>query len=304
MSTTPSKKYNTNLGIALMIIHGLALSLLYVVVKNLTQVISSAQVAFLYKLSVFVIMLPWCIKDGLLNTLRTKKLHLHIARAAFSLAGTRFFYESMKYMSIADATAMTYIEHVIILLIGIVYFKESLTHGKVVVTACGLIGVFIISKPSAGAALNLTGNMYIFAALVFWALNNIVIKILGKTEKTQTQLFYSSLIGSMIAAPMIYGKSWSGIEMPHFKYILSLAILHAIHVIAFFRALKLAEISAVIPFDYTRIVFSGILGYYCFAEQPSSQSIIGYMLIVGGGIYMIMSESRYKRKVAQSEAKT
>ncbi|MDZ5761310.1 DMT family transporter [Lyticum sinuosum] len=284
---------STRRGIILMIIHAIAMSILYVISKKLTKIISPEQVAFLYKLGVFVIAFPWYLAKGLYQTIKTNVIHWHFARGGFSLLATIFFYKAIQSIKVADAAAITYLENILVMLVGVFFFKEKFSLSKIIIAICGITGALLIIKP--GFESFSSSYIYIMYSLVFWMCNNIVVKVLGKTEKTHTQLFYSSLFGSILAIPMIIGKNWNGIELWYnFQYIPALAVLHAIHVIAFFRSFKAAEISTVMPFDYSRLIFTGILGYCLFNEKPDAISLLGYFIICFGGIYSVYNETVLK----------
>ena len=69
------KKYlqpsQLSMGIILMIIHAIALSSVYIIGKTLGKVISSDQIAFLYKAGVLVYTIPLMLKGGVMNKLKT-----------------------------------------------------------------------------------------------------------------------------------------------------------------------------------------------------------------------------------------
>ncbi len=277
------------LGIILVIIHAFSMSILYAVGKNLTKAVSPEQVSFLYKTSVFLITFPWCLKNGISGLLYTTKIHLHIARAIFSLTGTVCFYHGIASIKIIDAAAVTYLENILVLIVGILIFKEKTTSAKIVAGIFGVLGTILVMKP--GFEFN-HGYFYLFGALIFWLLNNITIKVLGRTERSKTQLFYSSMFGSLFSLPLIWGRSWEGFMFEHMEYVVIMAIFHALHTVCIFRALKLGDISTVMPFDYTRLIFTGVIGYIVFNEVPGVTSFIGYCLIIFGGIYLIVEEGK------------
>jgi S-adenosylmethionine uptake transporter len=76
-----------------------------------------------------------------------------------------------------------------------------------------------------------------------------------------------------------------------------IALCYLIHSIAFFKAFKFAEMSTVMPFDYSRLVFTGILGYLVLNEVPDRYSLLGYALIVIGGMCSIFYETHRNRKI-------
>ena len=172
---------------------------------------------------------------------------------------------------------------------GILYFKEQLTKTKIFLLITGFTGAIFITKPGFN---NFSFNyFFIFLALIFWAINNLSIKILGKTERGKAQLFYTMLIGSIFSLPLAI-QNWQPIKFEYIKYIVLLALFHLIHVISFFKAFKFSDISAVMPLDYSRLIFTGILGYIFLQEVPDKYSILGCVLIMLGGFLSIKNEAR------------
>ena len=276
-------------GILLMILHAASMAALYVVAKDLTYVLHPDQVTFLYKFSILIAILPWCMYGGFRKNLRTTKIGLHVTRSTFSVMANLCFFYGLTEINIIDVAAISYLEHIIVISIGILYFKERFTKAKMVLIVCGFIGAIFVTKPG----FNEFNSKYffIFLALVFWAVNNLSIKILGKTERGKAQLFYAMLIGSILALPFAI-QNWQPIKLENIKYLALLALFHLIHVISFFKAFKFSDISAVMPFDYSRLVFTGLLGYLFLHEMPDKYSIIGYLLIMFGGLFLIKSEAK------------
>jgi drug/metabolite transporter (DMT)-like permease len=159
--------------------------------------------------------------------------------------------------------------------------------------------------------------IFVFLTIFFWSINGTVIKLLGKTEKTKVQLFYVMLFSSIIAFPVSF-MHWEvattlwvidikypshlvdfsalGLKMEHLPYIAVLALCYFGHIVGFFKAFKHAELSVVVPLEYTRVVFAGIFGYMYFAETPSEISYLGYLFIIMGGVALFRAEHRKAKK--------
>jgi drug/metabolite transporter (DMT)-like permease len=56
---------------------------------------------------------------------------------------------------------------------------------------------------------------------------------------------------------------------------------------ALIAATRTGEVSAVVPFRYTRLVFALLLGYFVFGERPDPLMLVGATLVVGTGLYTI-----------------
>jgi S-adenosylmethionine uptake transporter len=319
------------IGILFMLLNALAISVIYAVTKELTKDISSNLVVFLYKFSILICILPWCFKDGL-SSMKTNRLLLHASRGFLSVGGSLSLFYAIKHIELIDITAIGYIEQVVLVIIGIIYFKEEATLAKAIGVILSFAGAILVVNP---ALLDLNSSskflsninpyyIFVFMSIAFWASNCTVIKVLGKTEKTKVQLFYVLIFSSITAFPLAFMK-WNtfaslgviqlrypyeftplselGLKPEHIKFLALLALGYFTHSIAFFKALKHAELSTVIPFDYSRLVFAGILGLLLFGETPEFGSLIGYTLIVVSGIYLVRSETKRRKKIKESTIK-
>ncbi len=325
--------HKTIIGILFMLLNAAAISLVYAVSKELTKEISSNLAVFLYKFSILICILPWCFKDGIAS-MKTNRILLHASRGFLSVGGSLSLFYAIKHIELADITAIGYIEQVVLVIIGIFYFKEEATLAKAIGVILSFAGAILVVNPDlldfgAVDSPKLFSNVnpyyiFVFMSIGFWASNCTVIKVLGKTEKTKVQLFYVLLFSSLIACPLAFMK-WDtfatigvihlrypnefipfddlGLKLEHIKFLVLLAIGYFTHSIAFFKALKYADLSTVVPFDYSRLVFAGILGLLLFGEVPEFGSVIGYVLIVVSGIYLIRSEAKRRKKLKESQIK-
>ncbi len=300
MHKSSSKKFKptkTMSGIMMMVLHALSISILYILVKNLTNSLHPFQVAFLYKFALLLAIIPWCFHGDYKKNLKTKRIGMHVARGTFSLLGTLCFFIAVSSLEVTNAAAITYLEHILVVLIGFLYFKEKVTNPKLVMIAMSFIGALLIVKP--GFVSFNRSYVYLFMALIFWALNCTVIKMLGSTERSKAQLFYVMLFSSAFSCPMALYE-WRPVELWHLQYIAIIALCYLVHTVAFFKAFKFADMSTVMPFDYCRILFTGYLGYVFLKEIPDQYSLIGYALIIIGGLYTIQYEARKGKKVKES----
>ncbi len=324
--------HNNVYGILFMLLNACVIAALYTIMKAFTKSVDSSQAVFFYKFSLFLILLPWIFKKGV-SSIYTKKLWLHGLRGLFSIAGSLCLMRALKHIDMMDATALGYMEQVILMVVGIVYFKEKLTRTKVLCMLFSLLGALIIVYPSI---LIFPSDSYIpllfqekdfkvnyyyllvLASVAFWASNSVVIKFLGKSDGSRTQVFYVLLFSSIISylaafvhwypvevigsfmlwVPyQVVPMSSIGLKMEHGIYIILLACCYFVHSIAFYKAIAYADISTVIPFDYSRLIFTGMLGALLLGEMPEAISYIGYSLILFAGVVMVRVEALERKRL-------
>ena len=329
MPLTP--QYRNLYGIILMLLHSLALPMLYSINKYLMRSLSSSQVVFLYKFAVLIGILPWIFWGGL-KCLKTNRFKLHLMRGFVSTIGALMFMFGLKNVDVASAAAINKMEPILVMVVASVYFKEQLNKEKIITIVLSFIGMLLTAYQFIDFAEGkiffpwLNSNteippfnfhyLILFGAVILWTANSSIVKSLGKTESNRTQLFYISLISVIISMPAaLFRWQWENmgyISLPIFDGIVSItdlnltnaivelvllsAFMHFLHVVCYFQSLKVAEMSVVIPFDYSRLIFGAILGYYFFNEKPTFSAFIGYGLILGSGLFLIRKTTSIKQK--------
>jgi S-adenosylmethionine uptake transporter len=304
-----------------MLINSIALTGLDICAKTLTQSLTPPQIVLFYKFLLFLITLPWVLVKGL-ELLKTSEIKIHFLRSLLSVLGGICFYKGLQNVKIADAAALENLQYIIVAIVGMIFFEEKCTKTKVFSIILGFLGALFIVKPEVfllnRESFTTFNNYYIYTllAIIFWSMNTITVKILGKTERNRTQLFYLLLFAIMWSLPGallrfdsfdIFGFELSIIPIglidfstiqlnfDQLKLLFIMAFFYFVHSLAYFNALK-RDISLVIPFRYSKLIFSGIAGYLFFMETPISLEYVGYTLIIISGLTLITREVRQMKK--------
>lgn len=61
-------------------------------------------------------------------------------------------------------------------------------------------------------------------------------------------------------------------------------------------ATRVGEVSAIVPFRYSRLIFALLIGTLVFGERPDRWVLIGASLIIGSGLYTFAREQRLRRR--------
>ena len=63
------------------------------------------------------------------------------------------------------------------------------------------------------------------------------------------------------------------------------------------RAMATADASAVMPFDFSRLIFATLLGWVMFSELPDGWTLAGGAVIVATTVYIARQETRIARRL-------
>jgi drug/metabolite transporter (DMT)-like permease len=133
------------------------------------------------------------------------------------------------------------------------------------------------------------GVMAAMAAASASAVAMLLIRNLVTTEKSSTIVFWFSTSASLFALLTLpFGWTWPS---PTQAALLVMAgICGGIAQVLMTEAYRYAEASTVAPFEYSSLILSLVIGYLAFGDVPTIHMIIGGVIVVGSGIFIVWRE--------------
>lgn len=224
--------------------------------------------------------------------LRTTNPRLHFARSAFQFGATAMFFLSLSHIGLAEATALTDLNPVLITLGAAVFLGERLGPRRLAGVFVALIGAMIIIRPGAGVFS--PWALLPLGAAICYTGNALITRHIGASESAWTSMLYASIFGTAAASLAVAGV-WQPIalaDLPHFALIGALGTCAQLAII---RSFSMAEASVVAPFAYLGIVFAAVWGAVLYDEWPDATSVFGALVIVGAGLYVWHRETATAR---------
>ena len=77
---------------------------------------------------------------------------------------------------------------------------------------------------------------------------------------------------------------------PHLGLLVATGLCGGIAHLLLTESYRLAPASLIAPFDYTSMLWAGVLGYLVFGEVPTMFVFIGAAIIAGAGLFVILRE--------------
>lgn len=274
-----------------MLLGGFFFSCMGVGIKFLGAEMDSFQIAFLRALFGFIVILPFALRRGL-SGLKTRVLKLHLARGVVGILGMLSIFYAITHLPLADAVALTFTRPLFLILLAVLFLGEMIRWRRWTATAVGFVGVLVMVQSQG--EFEFASLVALFGALMV-ALVSVFLKKLSVTEAPTTMMFYFGLIASVISAfpAMIV---WTPPSFEDLAILVLLACFGSGANFCAIRAFSVGEATAVAPFDYTRLIFSGILGFFVFAEIPTLAMLIGAGIIVASSLYIVRREAGLGKK--------
>jgi len=245
------------------------------------------EITFVRLLVGVVAILPFVWRAGW-GSLRTRHPGIHALRA---LAGGGAMYcgiAALERLHLADFTALSFSQPLFAVILAVAVLGESVGWRRWGATFAGFLGVLVMVRPGGGA---FEASALLAVAMAFGiAVAVILAKRLPAEESQVAMLFYFSLATVVFfAAPALAvwrpPSSIQALGLVGFGFagLLTQALLIA--------AFRTGEASVVAPFDYTRLIVAGVLGFALFGEVPDRWTFAGAAVIVAATLYIARREA-------------
>ena len=283
------KNVNSNiLGIIFMILGMFCLSVNDIMVKGLNLVFPVWEVIFFRAFSGMLISIALVLIFGW-ETLKTKKPIRHFVRAFSAVGCVVFYFFGLKYLLLTENIAIVHSAPIFATLLAIPILGERLGVHRIGAIIIGFVGVIVIVKP--GTDIFKFVSLIPLIAALFMASVYLSTRSLMNTDSSISIIFYYSsalLVTSIIFLP-------DDFVMPNIVQLIplmSLGIMGSLGHYFMSQAAKNAEVVVISPFEYSSFIFVGVMGYIFYNEVPSISIIIGGILIILGGVYIVYREQR------------
>lgn len=289
-SVVPDRRSDTIRGIAWMLLSIAGLTVVVLSGRALKVDMDPLQLLF-WRALVGLIIISAVIAPRGFHTVRTRRLGLHIVRNLIHLAAQFGIYYAFIVVPLAEVTAVEYTIPAMTALIAAVFLGEKVGIHRWVGMAMSFVGVLFVVRPGFA---EVPPEMFVmFGGALCFAINNVMIKAMTRTESAETMVFNMNLIQLVIAVgPAL--SVWTHPEWHHVPWILGLGAAGLMTHYAMTRALALADTSVCFPLDFLRLPFIALGAWLLWGETFSPWAVLGAAIIFGGQYYAVWKETRGK----------
>lgn len=281
-------KASTRNGILLMLFAILLFTMMDALAKGLVQRYPTQQVVWA-RFAGQLLLVLFILNRNLPPVLRTRHPRLHLLRSVTQLGATGFFFASLNYIGLAEATALTDINPVLITLGAALFLGEKLGPRRIAGVIAAMIGAMIVIRPGLGVFT--PAALLPLCCAACYATNALITRKVGSTETVWTSMVYAGLFGTLVTSALLPG-TWVPIPLSDLPLFITVGCLGTAAQLALIRSFSIAEASSVAPFGYAGIVLATVWGIVLYGEYPDTLTILGASIIVIAGLYVWHRETQ------------
>ena len=265
-------------GAALKLLATFCFACLGAIIRLNTPALHPFEIVFLRNLFGFLALVPLLLQAGI-RSLRTAKMSFYLLRSAISTVGMLLSFWAASLLPLAEATALSFVQLLFAGMMAVWVLGEHMSRYRWVALALGFAGALVMLRPGFREFSLGTGLALAAAALFAWV--TIVLKILARTESSLTITAYMGLLQtplSFLAAVWVW--SWPSPEQ--WLWMAAMGLLGSLGQVALTQAYKLADVTMLLPLDFSRLLWASLIGFWVFAEIPDGWTWLGGALVLAG----------------------
>lgn len=267
-------------------------------IRYLSQDLHPFEIAFFRNLFGLMIMVPWLMRVGIMR-LRTKRLRLYTWRGLTGTLAMLAWFYAISVMPLADAVALSFTSPLFATAGAALVLAERVGSRRWSATVVGFIGAMLILRPGPGT-FEAAALVALFAAAAM-ATTALMVKELSRTEPVDAVVVYTVVFMTpLTAVPALL--VWETPDWGLVLWLVGLGAVGTIGNIAVTRAFAVAEASAVFPYDFVRLPFVALIGFFAFSEIPDRWTWIGGGVIALSSLYIAHREARLERMARRAAA--
>ena len=284
-------------GIAYKVVSVIVFITMASLIKATTPHVPSGEAVFFRSVFAMPVIVVWLgMRRELATGFRASNPLGHVWRGLVGTIAMGLGFAGLGYLPLPEVTAIGYAAPLLTVIFAAMFLGEDVRAFRITAVALGLIGVLIVVWPrlsiTSGDHLSQAqafGAILVLGGAVFAALAQVFVRKLVMTEKTPAIVFYFSLTATVLSlATLPFG--WVIPNATEAALLIGAGLLGGVGQIFLTSSYREADASVVAPFDYASMIFALAIGYFVFAEVPTTTMLIGASVVVLAGCLIIWRE--------------
>ena len=214
-------------------------------------------------------------------------------RALCECGGTICFITGLSLLPIATASTLVWTSPIFLTIAAALILRERVTAARWWAVLVGFTGVVLVTNP--GSADFSLAMLLPLATALFICLRDMVTR---KIDPSHHSLYvtWTTLVAVTAAGLLISFLDWRPIAVTQIVWLGASAILMSLAFFIQITAVRLGELSFIAPFAYSGILIAVFYGAVVWGELPGATMIIGIVLIVLSGFFILSHQTRSPTK--------
>jgi len=252
------------------------------------------EVVFLRNLSATLFLMPMLVWRGR-ALLRSNALHLYGIRVGISIFSMTAWFYALALIPVAEVTAIGFLAPLFGTLGAIVFLGEKVRIRRWSALIIGFMGAMIILRPGS-EPIGLGQYCAIFNAMSS-GLITVLLKQLSSEDDSGKIVFLTTVLmlpPTLVPALFV----WQTPGWEYLPVLLTIGFTAVVGHYCLMRGFASTEASLVMTFDFSRLPFAVLIGWWMFGEVTDIWTWVGAAVIFASAIYITRREAKLRSQAS------
>jgi drug/metabolite transporter (DMT)-like permease len=224
------------------------------------------------------------------EVLKTRRPFGHAARSVVGLTGMVCGFSAVQHLPLTEATALQFTSPLFMTALSALLLSEKVGRHRWGAVIVGFLGVLIMARPVPGE-MNVPGVTLGILSALGAAGAMVAIRQIADTERGPTIVFYFTL-GGVLVGLVGSAFAWVTPDPLTLAALVAGGVIGGVGQLFLTEALRQAPVGVIAPFDYTQLIWAGLLGLVIWGELPHPLTLVGALVVAASGVYILRRELR------------
>jgi drug/metabolite transporter (DMT)-like permease len=217
-------------------------------------------------------------------------VHPHVLlRGVLEAASSIVYLVALFHIQFAIATAINLSTPLVFTALAVLLLKETVRWRRWSAVIVGFLGVLLVIQPRPGD-IDVWAWAVLFAT-VLGAFRDVLGRYLPASVPTLVVSFASAVAVALVGCAWTFVEGWQPMTAREIGLLLASSLLLAAGYQFLVLALRSgAEFSVIGSFRYASILWALAIGYVVWGDVPNALALLGIVVIVGSGLYILHRE--------------
>jgi len=217
-------------------------------------------------------------------------------RSLLDLGGTITFVLAISHVRLADSTAIVMSAPIFMTLLAIVVYGEKVGWHRWSAIVIGIAGVVLVTKPQPDSVSY--WMLLAAVAAICSAGRDLVTRSIGAHVNSVAVAFCATALITVFGGTLSVRGDWVALDLTLFAVLAAAGACYAFGMFFLVQAFRGdISVSLVAPFRYVMLIWSIGLGFLLFDETPDFFTIVGSVIIIASGLYVLRREMVLGRRL-------
>ena len=206
-------------------------------------------------------------------------------RVVISLLNATIGAYAFSVLPLAECYAVFFLMPLMISALAVPMLKEPMDLPRGLAIAAGFAGVLIALQPGGDTQLGI-GHLAAFVSASLGAMNYVILRKTGQVESPGVLMLYPA-VAQLLALAIVMPSLWLAMPAAHWALTSLMGLELFAGGLLIIAAYRHAPAIVVAPMQYSQILWAAVLGALLFDERMSAPLILGLIVIIGAGLFIL-----------------